>query len=294
MLAPDSDRETDPAFKGNYGWWTNVWAVGDIVGGIYRHSQPPIKKPRKSVYQGDKVVPDPALGVTDAASLAALTHREQETYWRRHANRNNNSAARLERLIEACTADNPRDRITIPDLLLEITKGLSEADKSRREEELPPLHWEEDGQRMLIGRCHDRVRKMTTSNLYSRRELGLRLHTAVCEEMQGLARGKDGPPDDMSAGRAQERFSIRVEDRQKWDEVVRRLFVDEKGKPAAEKLRWEIGTREVSVDGSEDDSDEVHSDHDIDCVCGTQVTAHEKLERFPGRLARWDVSWYTG
>lgn len=271
------------------------------MGGIYRHSQPPIKKPRSksvSFQDNDNVVPDPALGVTDPASLAALTHREQEAYWRRHAGSrgsSSNSAARLERLVAACTAERPRDRITIPDLLLEITKGLSEADKSRRDQPPPPLHWEEDGQRMLIARCHDRIRKLASSNLYSRRELGLRLHSAVCEEMQALARGRDGPsPEELPMGGAQERFNIRVEDRQKWDEVVRKLFV-EQGRPAAERLRWEIGTREVSVDGSEDDSDKaMQSDHDIDCVYGTQVTEHDKLERFPGRLARWDISWYTG
>jgi hypothetical protein len=265
------------------------------VGGTYYRSMSDADKNDAFAFHRDKVVPDASLGVTDEASLKALTHLEQEAYWRRHANRNSDPRGRMYWLIERCTAPNPRDRITIPELLLEITKGLSEADESRRKEPAPPLHWEEDGQRVLISRCHDRIRRLTTSNLYSRKEIGLRLHSAVYKEMQGLAQGKDVPPDNLRGLEVEGRFAIRLDDRQKWDEVVRRLFVDAHGKPAAEKLRWEIRTREVSAEPSEDDPDEVeHSDHEIDCVHGTQVTGEKKFERFSGRLGKWDISWYTG
>lgn len=216
--------------KGSYGWWTNVWAIGNIVKGIYQNSfEKPAAKKRKLVFKEGKVVPDPELGVTDEASLRALTHLEQEAYWRRHVS--GNSIARLERVIAACTAENPRDRITIPALLLEITKGLSEAHDPSGEEAAPPLHWEADGQKLLIAHTHDRIRKLATSNLYSRRDIGLRLHANVYAEMQGLLKGQDSP---VSLGEPM-KFQIRPHDRQKWDEVVRRVFGNGEGKLMAEK-----------------------------------------------------------
>jgi hypothetical protein len=104
--------------------------------------------------------------------------------------------------VEACTAENPCDRITILALLLRYTKDLSEAHDAHTKDAAPPS-------------------------------------TQKCKDLTGPMK-----------------LEIRPDDRQKWDEVVRRLFIIEKGKPATEKLTWEFQTREVSVGSYNSSRDE--------------------------------------
>ncbi|OIW25008.1 hypothetical protein CONLIGDRAFT_717959 [Coniochaeta ligniaria NRRL 30616] len=277
----DEDKVPDPNTKVVHGWWTNVRAIGAMMKRAYEDPTA-MRKRTRILFKEDIVVPDPELGVTDEASLSALAHLEQEAYWRRHVNKNRHQipTARLERVIDACMAENPRDRITIPDLLLEITKGLRGVGDDAK-----PLHWEEDGQKLLIAQTHDRIRKLTTSGLYSRRDIGLRLHSAVCAEMDSLFKGRDSPVD---LTKPPVKFKIRRDDRQKWDDVVRTPYInrhDEEGEVMHEKVDWEFETREVSVDSSSDEDPKERkyfSDHEIDYFVGTQLTGH-RLERYMGR-----------
>lgn len=240
---------------------------------IYDLSSPPAPQ----LSYTDMIVPDESLGVTGAASLSSLTYLEQETYWRRHAD--SDPVTRLQRVIARCTAENPRDRITIPELLLECVKGIAESTRDRWGLGEEVLDWEEDGQRILIANAANQVGELTRSKLWSSRDIGLRLFKSMGMELSGLYQGEDEPrvDDDIKP------FEIRRDDRQKWDEVARKVFVDENEKPAAKRVTW-MG------EGAGDED----SDHEIDCLYGAQMTDVKQLERYAGKLGRWDVSKYTG
>ena len=121
--------------------------------------------------------------------LAELSHLGKEAYWREARPVDADLARRrLARLIDRCVSEQPTERIAIPELLLEITKGLKEAGGFPVDWVSPPLHWEADGQEEFLKLTRNGIRRDVASTWPSTAARARRLREEVDLQLEHVER----------------------------------------------------------------------------------------------------------